>query len=143
MRSCRFSDAPLPALRNLALQLVFAWLTGNGDLHGKNVSLLQGANGGVSVAPMYYIPSTVVYGDKTLALPVAGKRTGISRKHLLGWMGQAGLPHRAAEGVLALALTATRTLVDDLAAGASPFSDAETKGWVKELKNRRRSLESG
>ncbi len=36
-------DAPLPALRNLALQLVSAWLTGNGDLHAKNDSLLRDA----------------------------------------------------------------------------------------------------
>ncbi|MFJ5960339.1 type II toxin-antitoxin system HipA family toxin [Pseudarthrobacter oxydans] len=33
--------APLPALRNLAIQGAYAWLTGNGDLHAKNVSMVQ------------------------------------------------------------------------------------------------------
>lgn len=136
-------DAPLPALRNLALQLVFAWLTGNGDLHAKNVSLRENVDGEVAVAPIYDIPSTVVYQDNSLALPVAGKRTGVSRKHLLHWMVQAGLPQRSAERVIAVGLTATRTLADDLASGASPFPDTETRAWVKELKNRRRLLETG
>ncbi|MHA7292489.1 type II toxin-antitoxin system HipA family toxin [Arthrobacter sp. HLT1-21] len=134
-------DAPLPALRNMALQLVFAWLTGNGDLHAKNLSVVEGADGRVSIAPMYDLPSTVVYGDKSLALPVGGKRTGISRKHLLGWMVQQGLPERAADRVLAVALTATRTLIDDLAGGASPFPDTKTGSWIKELRNRRRLLD--
>lgn len=135
-------DAPLPALRNLALQVVFAWLTGNGDLHAKNVSLLEDARGRIAIAPIYDIPSTVAYGDRTLALPVGGKRTGISRKHLLGWMQEAGLPQRVAERVLEVALNATRTLIDDLSGGAVPFSDGEIKSWVKELKNRRRLMDS-
>lgn len=134
-------DAPLPALRNLALQLVFAWLTGNGDLHAKNVSLLQDALGGIAIAPIYDIPSTVVYGDRSLALPIAGKRTGISRKHLLSWMEDVGLPQRVADRVLDIALSATGTLIDDLRGGAAPFSDAEIRSWVKELKNRRRLVE--
>ncbi|GAB3547402.1 type II toxin-antitoxin system HipA family toxin [Arthrobacter tumbae] len=134
-------DAPLPALRNLALQLVFAWLTGNGDLHAKNVSLLQDALGGTAIAPIYDIPSTVVYGDRSLALPIAGKRTGISRKHLLGWMEDVGLPQRVADRVLGIALNANGALIDDLRGGAAPFSDAEIRSWVKELKNRRRLVE--
>ncbi|WP_318532991.1 HipA domain-containing protein [Arthrobacter vasquezii] len=134
-------DAPLPALRNLALQLVFAWLTGNGDLHAKNVSLLQDALGGTAIAPVYDIPSTVVYGDRSLALPIAGKRTGISRKHLLRWMEDVGLPQRVADRVLDIALSATGTLIDDLRGGAVPFSDAEIRSWVTELKNRRRLVE--
>lgn len=52
-------DAPLLAVRNLALQLVFAWLTGNGDLHAKNVPLLQDAHGRIAVAPIHDIPRGV------------------------------------------------------------------------------------
>ncbi|GEM_PF-614101 len=33
------------AARNLYLQLVFAWLVGNGDLHAKNLSILQAPDG--------------------------------------------------------------------------------------------------
>ena len=86
-----YCAAPLPALRNLAIQAAFAWLSGNGDLHAKNVSMVQQPSGEWFIAPVYDIPSTVVYGDKTLALTLDGKRTGISRKHFLGWAAGMGL----------------------------------------------------
>lgn len=138
-------SAPLPALRNLALQGAFAWLTGNGDLHAKNVSVVQGlaVPGEWGVAPVYDIPSTVPYGDKSLALPLGGKRTGVSRRHFLVWAEGLGLPRRAAEGVVAAALRAAGPLVEDLAddAGPSPFAPPATRAWAKELRHRRRLME--
>lgn len=146
-----YCAAPLPALRNLAIQAAFAWLSGNGDLHAKNVSMVQQPSGEWSIAPVYDIPSTVVYGDKTLALTLDGKRTGISRKHFLAWATGLGLAERAAVQVLELGLKATGPLVADLEAGstfagtnddgASPFSSMVTRSWLKELKHRRRLLE--
>ena len=38
-------------------------VVGNEDAHGKNFSLLYGANGQISLAPLYDIVSTVVYED--------------------------------------------------------------------------------
>ncbi|MFJ5699769.1 type II toxin-antitoxin system HipA family toxin [Arthrobacter sp. NPDC093139] len=147
-----YCAAPLPALRNLAIQAAFAWLSGNGDLHAKNVSMVQQPHGEWSIAPVYDIPSTVVYGDKTLALTLGGKRTGISRKHFLGWATGLGLTERAAMQVVELALKAAGPLLADLEAGAafasthdgggSPFPDMVTRAWVKELKHRRRLLEA-
>lgn len=146
-----YCAAQLPALRNLALQAAFAWLTGNGDLHAKNVSMVQQPTGEWSIAPVYDIPSTVVYGDKTLALTLGGKRTGISRKHFLGWAAGMGLTERATVQILELALKASGPLLADLQAGtafssmtddgASPFSVLVTRDWVKELKHRRRLME--
>ena len=151
-----YCAAPLPALRNLAIQGAFAWLSGNGDLHAKNVSMVQQPHGEWSIAPVYDIPSTVVYGDKTLALPLSGKRNGISRRHFLGWATGLGLPDRTAVQAMELALKASGPLIADLDAGrafagtagpranddgGSPFSDMVTRAWVKELKHRRRLLE--
>lgn len=146
-----YCAATLPAVRNLALQAAFAWLTGNGDLHAKNVSMVQQPAGEWSIAPVYDIPSTVVYGDKTLALTLDGKRTGISRKHFLAWSAGMGLTERAAVQALELALRASGPLLADLQAGAafssvtddggSPFSTMVTRDWVKELKHRRRLME--
>jgi serine/threonine-protein kinase HipA len=148
--------APLPALRNLALQLAFAWLTGNGDLHAKNVSIVQGPpvqgrslegrsvegkSAEYTVAPVYDIPSTVVYGDKTLALGIGGKKSGISRKHFLAWAEHLGLPERAALRVLGIALKAAGPLAEDLDGGASPFGAMQTRDWIKELRHRRRLME--
>jgi serine/threonine-protein kinase HipA len=146
-----YCAAPLPALRNLAIQAAFAWLSGNGDLHAKNVSMVQQPSGEWSIAPVYDIPSTVVYGDKTLALTLDGKRTGISRRHFLAWATGLGLAERAAAQVLELALKASGPLVADLEAGTAfnatnddggpPFPAMVTRSWLKELKHRRRLLE--
>jgi serine/threonine-protein kinase HipA len=151
-----YCSAPLPALRNLAIQGAFAWLSGNGDLHAKNVSMVQQPHGEWTIAPVYDIPSTVVYGDKTLALTLNGKRSGISRRHFLGWSKDLGLTDRTAAQVLELALKASGPLIADLEAGTafgglggpkrnddggSPFPDMVTRAWVKELKHRRRLLE--
>jgi len=152
-----YCSAPLPALRNLAIQAAFAWLSGNGDLHAKNVSMIQQPHGEWSVAPVYDIPSTVVYGDRTLALTLAGKRSGISRRHFLGWASELGLTGRAAVQVVEAALKASGPLIADLQKGTafagamapgeddggSPFPDLVTRAWVKELKHRRRLLEGG
>lgn len=136
--------APLPALRNLVIQAAFAWLTGNGDLHAKNVSMIQSPHStGFTISPVYDIPSTVVYGDKTLALALGGKKTGISRKHFVGWAVKLGLAERAAEQALAVALKATAPLIGDLDAGASPFNARQTRDWIKELSHRRRLMEGG
>jgi serine/threonine-protein kinase HipA len=136
--------APLPALRNLVIQAAFAWLTGNGDLHAKNVSMIQSPHSsGFTISPVYDIPSTVVYGDKTLALALGGKKTGISRKHFVGWAVKLGLAERAAEQALAVALKATAPLIADLDAGASPFNAKQTRDWIKELSHRRRLMEGG
>lgn len=148
--------APLPALRNLAVQGAFAWLSGNGDLHAKNVSMVQQPHGEWTIAPVYDIPSTVVYGDKTLALTLDGKRSGISRRHFLAWASGLGLTGRTAVQVVELALKASGPLIADLESGSafsgtagpgknddggSPFPDMVTRAWVKELKHRRRLLE--
>ncbi len=146
-----YCGAPLPALRNLAIQAAFAWLSGNGDLHAKNVSMVQQPLGEWSVAPVYDIPSTVVYGDKTLALTLDGKRNGISRRRYLAWASGLGLTERAAVQALALGLKASGPLLADLEAGTafasvtddggSPFPAMITREWVKELRHRRRLLE--
>ena len=114
-----YCAAPLPALRNLAIQGAFAWLSGNGDLHAKNVSMVQQPHGEWTIAPVYDIPSTVVYGDKTLALTLDGKRSGISRRHFLAWATGLGLTDRTAAQVVELALKAAGPLLADLEAGTA------------------------
>ncbi|MFF1252540.1 type II toxin-antitoxin system HipA family toxin [Pseudarthrobacter sp. NPDC058329] len=153
-----YCSAPLPALRNLAIQAAYAWLSGNGDLHAKNVSMVQQPDGEWTIAPVYDIPSTVVYGDKSLALAMNGKRTGISRRHFLGWATELGLTDRTAAQAVEIGLKASGPLIADLESGrafrslgvarqngrddgGSPFPDLVTRAWVKELKHRRRLME--
>ncbi|GAB2718915.1 type II toxin-antitoxin system HipA family toxin [Arthrobacter bambusae] len=129
--------APLVASRNLYLQFVFAWLTGNGDLHAKNLSILAGRQGRFVMAPIYDIPCTLLYGDDSLALPVSGKTKNLKAKHWADFAAALGLPQRAATAANALALSASgKVKLEDLSFTGSPL-----RGALRELRFRRGELE--
>jgi len=73
IRSC----TPIPAkeLPRLLRALVFNWIVGNCDAHGKNYSLLY-HRGAPTLAPLYDLVSTVVYPELTtrLAMSINGAR---------------------------------------------------------------------
>lgn len=93
-------DARLLAVRTLLEQLVFAILTGNGNAHGKNFSVLQQPDGEWRVAPAYDVPTSQPYGDSTLAMPVNGRRTDVGATDVQALAGALGLPASAARRVL-------------------------------------------
>lgn len=124
------------AARNLYLQFAFAWLTGNGDLHAKNAAVLAGRNGGWAVSPMYDIPCTLLYGDDTMALPIAGKVKGLKARHWQEFAAAIALPPRAAAAANALALKAAEGVDLD----ALPFTGSPLNGARRELRFRRDQL---
>jgi serine/threonine-protein kinase HipA len=65
--------APAVAGRELIRQLAFAYLTGNGDAHAKNFSVLQDQSGEWRVSPVYDVPCSQVYGDTTMAMSIGGR----------------------------------------------------------------------
>jgi len=94
-------DAAALAGRDLIRQLGFAYLTGNGDAHAKNFSVLQGLDGEWRVSPLYDVPSSYPYGDTTMALSIgdrSGGDFGLADFVALG--GQVGVPERAVRRVL-------------------------------------------
>ncbi len=132
-RRCK---APLVASRNLYLQFVFAWLTGNGDLHAKNLSILGAHRGAFVMAPIYDIPCTLLYGDDSLALPVSGKTKDLKAKHWADFAASLGLPERAALAANTLALSASgKVRLEDL-----PFTGSPLRGAERELRFRRGEL---
>lgn len=129
--------APLIAARNLYLQFLFAWLTGNGDLHGKNVGVLRDSMGRWSIAPLYDIPCTLVYDDDSMALPIAGRTRGLRAKHWAEFAGQVGLPAKAAKSAQQFALRAATTVDFD----QLPFTGSPLNRTRRELRLRREELE--
>ena len=119
------------AVRNLYLQFIFAWLTGNGDLHAKNVAVL-GGRGGWVVSPVYDIPCTLLYGDDTMALTVAGRVKGLRARHWQEFAAAIGLPPRAAAAANTIALAAASAI--DLE--ALPFTGSPLNGAQRELRFR-------
>lgn len=126
------------ALRALFQQLCFAWLTGNGDVHAKNLSILATPEGEWRVSPAYDLPSTVPYGDPTLALTMMGRTAGISRRHLLAFAAEVGLAERAAVKVLDDLLERLSDLEARIREGALPFPQKVVADLVAELRHRRR-----
>jgi serine/threonine-protein kinase HipA len=66
-------DAAPVAGRDLLRQLAFAYLTGNGDAHAKNFSVLRELDGEWRVSPGYDLPTSYPYGDTTMALSIGGR----------------------------------------------------------------------
>lgn len=96
----RLTAAPAVAARDLLRQFAFAYLTGNGDLHGKNVSVLQ-TDGEWRVSPAYDLPSSQPYGDHTMALTIGGKdREDLGRADFVALGERSGIPPKATMRVL-------------------------------------------
>lgn len=126
-------QAPVVASRNIYLQFVFAWLTGNGDLHAKNLSILGSPGGAFKVSPVYDVPCTLVYGDNTLALSVSGKTKNLRARHWADFADAVGLPAKAATAANKIALAAANSI--DLA--DLPFTGSPLRGAQRELRFRR------
>lgn len=128
------------AVRDVFRQLCFAWVAGDGDVHAKNISVIAGPDGEYRVAPAYDLPSTLPYGDRSLALPLGGKTKGLSRRQLLDFASTVGLTEKAATRVLDATLTATAGIIDELDAGALPFDRETIRATTRELRFRRQQL---
>lgn len=132
----RCAARPL-ALREIFRQVCFAWLTGNGDLHAKNLSILQhGAEW--SVAPAYDLPSTLPYGDSTAALSLGGSKQGLSRRRLLAFGDAIGLPRAAAVTVVDTVVQSVADVEGDWRAGVVEFPAQTLHDVAGSLRRRRR-----
>ena len=70
-------------------------LTVNGAIHSKDISIIQ-REGQWRIAPIYDVPSTLPFGDDSLALPIPGRDRDLSRKALLEFAREIDLPGPAA-----------------------------------------------
>ena len=123
------------AIRNLYLQFLFAWLTGNGDLHAKNISVME-ADGTYAVAPIYDVPCTLLYGDDSMALSIGGRTKGLKARHWADFAEAIRLPRRAAESANRNAMAAAAGVnLAALSLDGSPM-----RGAVRELRHRRAEL---
>ncbi|MEP6697317.1 MAG: HipA domain-containing protein, partial [Pseudonocardiales bacterium] len=132
-------DAPALAGRDLIRQLAFAYLTGNGDAHAKNFSVLQEQSGEWRVSPVYDVPSSHLYGDATMAMSL-GSRSGsdFGAKDFVGLGTVLGVPERAMRRALTeLADRADRWLPE---LDALPFDRGQLSKLRRVIQHRRRRL---
>lgn len=97
----RYASEPGIEMLKLYRQLVFAWWTGNGDMHLKNLSMLRDDDGLIRMTPAYDLISTRLHiPEDDLALPIGGKRGGVTRRTWRELADYAGIPRKAADRVL-------------------------------------------
>lgn len=72
----KYSATSAADARQLLRWIGFNFLIGNADAHGKNLSLLYGSDGSVSLAPFYDLLCTACYPqlDPRLAMRIGGER---------------------------------------------------------------------
>lgn len=141
-RLCSLCEAPLPAARTFLAQVVFAYVSGNGDAHAKNFSILQDRTGRWAPAPAYDVPSSQPYGDNTMALTVGGKRDGnLPRSRWVGLGVGLGLPERAAQRTVDSVAGAVDRWIDEL--DSLPFDAGRITKLRKVVRSRQQKLLRG
>ena len=127
----KYASEPLIEILKLYRLLLFAWWTGNGDMHLKNLSLFTDTQGIMRLTPAYDLVSTrLVIPDDPLALPVLGKKSKLTRKTWVEFAEYCAIPRKTALRVLekqASVEGAARDAID------ACFLPAEQKIALKEL----------
>jgi len=131
-------DARLLAARTLLAQLVFAVITGNGDAHAKNFSVLQQPDGEWRVSPAYDVPTSQPYGDTTLAMPVNGRRSDAGAADVVALGAAIGLPEAASRRVLRTAVERVDAWLPLL--DALPYDTGRRRELVRVIRQRQRRL---
>ncbi|KAA9111219.1 type II toxin-antitoxin system HipA family toxin [Microbacterium rhizomatis] len=141
MSLTRWCAAAPVAARDLFRQFVFASLTGNGDLHAKNIAMMRGQSEW-RIAPAYDLPCSLFYGDETMALEMDGSTAPLSRKRARRFAADLGVPLRAAERVMDDLLTKLTGLPARIEDGALPFPPALNRDVARALAYRHRQLQA-
>jgi len=129
-------EAAVLAGRDLLRQLAFAYLTGNGDAHAKNFSVLRGLDGEWRVAPAYDLPCSYVYGDKTMAMSIGGRSGGdFSEADFVKLGDRLGVPERAVRRLLSDLAERSDLWLSDL--HTLPFDSAKTTKLRRVISHRR------
>lgn len=91
--------APLVERSRLLRLVSFSYLIANGDLHGKNVSVVAGP-GGLRLSPGYDLLSTLPYGDRRMAVPLDGRDDNLTRKTVVAFGERFGVRSAASTHML-------------------------------------------
>jgi serine/threonine-protein kinase HipA len=98
----KLSTSPEIEILNLMKLKAFSYLIGNGDLHAKNISLMQKTDSDiVKLTPYYDLLCTAIYGDQKMALPFLGKTENLKKKTFIEFGQLYEIPEAATASMLA------------------------------------------
>jgi serine/threonine-protein kinase HipA len=90
---------------------------------------------------VYDLPSTLFYGDYSMALPISGRTDGLSRRRWLDFAESIDLARPAAERVIDELLLHTVDLCDEIDGGVLPFAQKALRDASRNMTNRRKLLQ--
>lgn len=104
------------ALRRILETAAFSYVIGNGDLHGKNLSVRQAPSGLWEVTPAYDLVCTQPYTGwrDPMSLPMYGRANRLTRRWWLDAAHRLGLPERALSRSLDRIVETSRAHLDRL-----------------------------
>jgi serine/threonine-protein kinase HipA len=105
--------APLVECQKLLKLFALSYVIGNGDLHGKNVSVYQAKNLW-QLTPVYDVLSTLPYGDRNMAISLEGRDDNLRSRHFVDLAGRVGLNERTVRKSLDDVLSACSAAIDRL-----------------------------
>lgn len=132
-------EAPTPAAVEFLAQIAFAYLTGNGDAHAKNFSVMRDLTGRWQPAPAYDVPSSQVYDDQTMALSIAGRRDeNITGRRFLELAAALGVTEKSGRRVLRRVADSADAWIDGI--DDLPFDVARLRKLKRVIRNRQQML---
>jgi len=101
----KYSSRPMLDMTELYIRLIFSYLVGNSDMHLKNFSLIEAAEGGGNyvLSPAYdLLPVNVIMPEdkEQFALSMNGKKMNIQKKDFLVFADECGISRSSSEKMI-------------------------------------------
>lgn len=96
----QYSSQPKMDVTNYFEEVLFAWLTGNNDMHLKNFSLYEPTEGVVRLTPAYDLLNAAILNprdDEELALTLNGRKKHLQKRDFIQFAANLGIAQIVAE----------------------------------------------
>ena len=133
------ATSPAAAILDLVLQVAFAWMIGNGDMHAKNYSLQWRPDGIIAATPVYDIVSTLAYPlNQNMALRLDGRDANFALRYFVEFAERFGVPERLAARRVGDMVGRSEPALADLS--SIGYDEATTKRLNNEIHRRMETL---
>ncbi len=133
------SSAPLVDLSRFIQLVAFSYLMANGDLHARNISLMESPDGKrIELTPAYDLICTLPYGDRKMALAFEGRDDNIKRSDFISFGKRLGLREAAIDRMLGRMIKIVSEHISRL--GNLGYRESKTKDMARVIAKRLEDL---
>lgn len=136
----KFATSPTLIIADFIKLKCFSYLIANGDLHAKNISLLE-KDGVIQLSPAYDLLSTLPYGDKSMALELNGRKDNLKYQDFISYASRYDLNIKIADKILTNLYEHSGNLITKIS--DIGLADKKTVYLTKVIQKRRQDLIAG